>query len=1267
MPLALPSVSIVVLNYNGQEHLPDCLESLGRLTYPRDRFEILLVDNGSTDGSLTWVRATYPEIRVMELGQNLGFAEGSNRGAAEARGEIVVFLNTDTRADPAWLRELVAPLAAGDPQLAATASKMLDWEGRGLDFPVYATLLGMPYASREARIYRRPEDYDADHYVLFASGGAMAIRRRVFLDVGGFDSDYFMYHEDLDLGWRLWLLGHKVLYVPTAVVYHRSGGSATGDRARLFFLNERNALYTIIKNVGDAWLARLFPLLLLWLVERVGLYLGVDPGGYRPDGAGGAPGQVLTVPGQALAGVAAVMDLNRQFARLVEKRAAIQARRVRSDEEIAALLDLPREALVQMMVGADVDFVAAARLVDPFGLALGDASLFPRLVRELEGDPDGRQAACLFYLADHSIGEAEARFGKDVVAKLSARTRLGSRDLPLLARLVVLAGSKLLAGVRAPAVLEDGGLCSLAREVAWRDAVFYREELSKRTEQLLRTLREQRDRLADLQAQQQAREQGWAAEREALRGERDRLQAERDALRQRLDRLEVAWQEVLGSRRYRLGQFLAISWWLALHPRYVAARIREEAYQWLRAALPLSVKRWVKRVVLRRPQDAWGTPVIHQRSESEERVLAHPVASPRPSAATPRRSLYDVLFFSVIDWGFRFQRPQQLACQFAAHGHRVFYVSMTFDPYPSGSPRPPAPTLATVRPHIHEIRLAASSCPSAYRDRLEGATLDEFLAEFDALRAAQGMVDAVCFVQLPFWRPLVSHLRARYGWKVVYDCLDRHSGFSTNAPAMLVEDAPLAREADLVVTTSRVLYEERRVQNPRCILVPNATDFAHFSVFIGETPAWLQRLRRPIIGYYGAIAEWFDTALVAAVARLRPQWTFVLVGSTFTADLQPLEGLPNVHLPGEQPYGLLPAYLHAFDACLIPFRRLPLTEATNPVKFYEYLSAGKPVVSVRLPELETYEAQGLVYLADDAEGFVVALDRALAEDAPALVSHRMRFAEQHTWPDRYAALREAIMPLYRRASIIIPTHNNLHLTRLCIDSILRNTTWPNYEVIIVDNASTDGTADYLRGLSERLSHVKVLRNTRNEGFARANNQGIAIASGDYLVLLNNDTIVTRGWLTTMIRYLEEHPDVGMIGPATNLAGNEAKIDVPYANLEEMEAFAEAYTRDHAHDVQDLPMLGFFCVVIPRRVLEEVGPLDERFGIGLFEDDDLCLRVRRAGYRLVCTDGAFVHHFHSATMRRFGEEGYLRLFEANRAKFEQKWNIRWTPHRYRWQR
>jgi GT2 family glycosyltransferase/glycosyltransferase involved in cell wall biosynthesis len=1285
---AAPSASVIILNFNGREHLPDCLGSLVGLDYPHDRLEILVVDNGSTDGSVEWVRQHHPDVRVVELGANLGFAEGNNRGATEARGEFLVFLNTDTRVTPGWLRALVAPLAGGDSDIAATASKMLDWEGAHLDFPVYATLLGMPYASREARRHRRPEDYARPGALLFPSGGAMAVRRDVFLDAGGFDADFFMYHEDVDLGWRLWLLGYRVEYVPDAVVYHRLGGSSRGDPAQLYFLNERNALFTVIKNTGDERLARLLPLLLLWLVERTGLYLRLDPAKYRPGNDPSTRIESQAVPPGSLAGIAAVMDMIRHLPRLIEKRAAVQARRVRTDEEIAALLDLPREVFVQMMFGADVDFRPSVRLLDEFHLAAGETSLLGRRLRDLDRALAGEAPAqgarvldCLLYLADHTVEETEATFGSGVLQALVQRTGIPMRDLQMLARVLVVTGSRMLAGIgpeQGMAAIEkgqegpSGALLGLMRETLWRDAVFYREELAKRTDQLVGVLRDAQARLED----QAAREAAWRGREESWAAERAALQAARGAAHAAWERAEASLQQVLRSRWYRLGHLLAVSWRLATHPRYVAARIQNRVWHWGRTMLPTSVKRWVKRAILRRPTDAWGTPVVLPIGSGSAAAAAPPTpAQPVPTHAgpplvvgppLPRRVGYDLIVFAVIDWQFRFQRPQQLACQFADDGHRVFYVSITFDTAPGGRDGQPL-HITTLRPDVYELRLRGPSALSVYRDRLTGGVLEGFAAAFERLREEQGVVDAVSIVELPFWRPLAARLRERFGWRMVYDCMDRHSGFSTNDAAMLADEAALVRESDLVVATSRVLYEEQRGNNPRCILVPNAADFAHFSVFVGEAPAWLQQLRRPVIGYYGAIADWFDTAMMGELARLRPQWTFVLVGSTFTADLRPLEGLPNVHLPGEQPYARLPAFLHSLDACLIPFKRLPLTEATNPVKFYEYLSAGKPVISVPLPELREHEAEGVVSFARTAPEFADQIERALAADSPDAIGLRMRFAGQHTWGARCVQLREAFRNLHPRASIIIPTHNNLHLTRLCLDAIFRNTSWPNFEIIVVDNASSDGTPAYLRDLEGRHDNVLCLFNERNEGFARANNQGISAATGDYLVLLNNDTIVTRGWLTTMVRYPETHPDVGMIGPATNLAGNEAKIVVGYTNADEMEAFAERYVREHAGEVLEPAMLGFFCVVIPRRVLDQVGLLDERFGIGMFEDDDYSRRVRQAGYRLVCTDGAFVHHFHSATMRRFSEQEYLRMFETNRAKFEKKWGVRWAPHRYRWQR
>jgi GT2 family glycosyltransferase/glycosyltransferase involved in cell wall biosynthesis len=691
----------------------------------------------------------------------------------------------------------------------------------------------------------------------------------------------------------------------------------------------------------------------------------------------------------------------------------------------------------------------------------------------------------------------------------------------------------------------------------------------------------------------------------------------------------------------------------------VLRRIRTESWQWVRAALPPGVKLWIKRIVLRGLVDPWD------RQPSWRPPEATAVAGDTVGSTVARPAAPDLLIFSIIDWRTRVQRPQHLAARCAAAGHRVFYVNPTF--VPTDRQKSPGLVVDRVASNIHVVWLHAPAGVSAYRHPMDAALTARFLAALSALQDEQDIAGAIVVVQLPFWAPLAIALRDRKRWRIVYDCLDLHSGFATNGPHMDTEEANLVRASDLVVASSRLLLDKMAALNPRTVLIPNAADFTHFQEPMTEIPAALQGLRRPVIGYIGAVAAWFDSRLVAEAAKARPDWTFVLVGSTYTADLGPIRDLKNVQLVGEKSYDEIPAYLKAFDVCLIPFRRLPLTEAANPIKFYEYLAAGKPVVAVPLPELETFAAAGLLYLAADPETFVAAVERALVEDSLERRQQRVDFARRHTWDERFSRFSRAVRSVYPRVSVIVPTCNNLVLTRMCIEAVLRHTAWPNYEIVVVDNGSTDGTVAYLKDLRQQFDHVECILNQRNEGFPRAINQGITSSHGDYVVLLNNDVIVTRGWLETLVRHLEDDLSVGIVGPVTNLAGNEARVEVEYDSLEGMEAAARSYTRAHTGQAFEVPVLGFFCAVVPRRVLDAVGLLDERFGVGLFEDDDFSRRVRHAGFRLLCAEDAFVHHFHSATFRRMSEEDYLRTFEANRAEFERKWNVRWSPHRYRWQR
>jgi GT2 family glycosyltransferase len=247
-------IAVIIPNWNGAHLLPTCLDALRRQRW-RD-FETIVVDNGSTDGSLELLMRDYPEVRVLALGENLGLAGATNVGIRASRAEIVATLNNDTEADPEWLGELVRALEA-HPEAGSAASKLLLFDRRDVIHSAgdYYRLDGIPgnrgVWERDDGRYARPEP------VFGACAGAAAYRRRMLEDVGLFDESFFMYCEDVDLAFRAQLLGYRCIYVPTAVVYHRL--SATGGGPLASYYCGRNFLRVIAKDMPGPLLRRHWP------------------------------------------------------------------------------------------------------------------------------------------------------------------------------------------------------------------------------------------------------------------------------------------------------------------------------------------------------------------------------------------------------------------------------------------------------------------------------------------------------------------------------------------------------------------------------------------------------------------------------------------------------------------------------------------------------------------------------------------------------------------------------------------------------------------------------------------------------------------------------------------------------------------------------------------------------------------------------------------------------------------------------------------------
>jgi len=265
LPVARPRVSVIVVNWNGRAHLEACFSSLLASDQPTDLLELICVDNGSSDDSVALLAERFPRVRVVALSENRGFTGGNQAGVAAATGQVLVFLNNDMRVEPTFVSRLVDAL---DDHTACAAARVMSWDGQRIDF-VRGT------SSFESRGFQEhyAQSYTAGMALaesFFPNGGAFAVTRQAYDQAGGFDPALFAYYDDIDLGWRLRMMGHAIRTVPDAVAYHRHGATAaTQPHAHKRFLMARNALWTALRNYDDRALPAVLPALLTLAGLRV--------------------------------------------------------------------------------------------------------------------------------------------------------------------------------------------------------------------------------------------------------------------------------------------------------------------------------------------------------------------------------------------------------------------------------------------------------------------------------------------------------------------------------------------------------------------------------------------------------------------------------------------------------------------------------------------------------------------------------------------------------------------------------------------------------------------------------------------------------------------------------------------------------------------------------------------------------------------------------------------------------------------------------------
>jgi glycosyltransferase involved in cell wall biosynthesis len=352
---------------------------------------------------------------------------------------------------------------------------------------------------------------------------------------------------------------------------------------------------------------------------------------------------------------------------------------------------------------------------------------------------------------------------------------------------------------------------------------------------------------------------------------------------------------------------------------------------------------------------------------------------------------------------FLWERPQQIASRLARDGHTILYLQGPL--------------------YLDDLSWIINSENLFLRKKITSqlSAVNMFLPPFqDKLKFVSNSLQVLIFklyLRSLHFEPEVAifygieyvsllHTLRSMGTKILYDCVDEVSGFSNvvDVARVLREEKDLVTNSSIVIVTSQALHQKLSKLNSNCFYIPNGADVPHFlkATKASEKIPEIEHLRHPIIGYTGAISDWFDVELVCRLAELHPEYSVLIVGPVGHG-LEKFKRHPNITLVGVKKYEVVPKYLAYMDVCLIPFKINKLTLASNPIKLYEYLAAGKPVVSTALPEV-CNNASEFVYVGKNEGDFIRKVEEAVEEpkkpEYEAIVAGRVRFAQDNSWEKR---------------------------------------------------------------------------------------------------------------------------------------------------------------------------------------------------------------------------------------------------------------------------
>ncbi len=355
----MTALTVIIPNFNGEHLLKQCLSALKATDTSGVELDIIIVDNGSEDNSIDLINKFSKDITVIANSENLGFAEACNQGAVKAEGDYILFLNNDTKVEKNWLQALLEGIDE-ESNIICTSSKIVGWDEDKVEFGG-GEINFCGYGFQRASFKEKYMPLESPSLIPFACGCSMLIKRDVFIECGMFDKDFFAFYEDVDLGWRLNILGYKTLYCPHSVVQHRHHATAKKlNEGFLYYLWSRNALVSVLKNYEDKLVSKVFTAAFLLTFERFIYISGLRKKAVELDMQDEAERYLDIEEGIGKA----FLYLFENIDGILEKRNTVQRKRTVSDRQLAEQFELKIE--FDDITNAKVENILSSHLVKCF-------------------------------------------------------------------------------------------------------------------------------------------------------------------------------------------------------------------------------------------------------------------------------------------------------------------------------------------------------------------------------------------------------------------------------------------------------------------------------------------------------------------------------------------------------------------------------------------------------------------------------------------------------------------------------------------------------------------------------------------------------------------------------------------------------------------------------------------------------------------------------------------------------------------------------------